>query len=329
MPNHQKFSMYSPTTLSFTSFSLRQNSEVVNWIYSDHPKITESLKAEDDFLSKISKSKSKSLLAKSQELVSMEAELITSRLKDFKKVNFVNLGEEGFKDSLELIKPLLQENILNKYIIATRSDKLNHQWIKDTKLFASSYQAKFESHPFKANFDLQSYSSSLKSLIDLDKDMVDLFFLPRSSLSKYLNPERVVKNIYSSMTSGDYLIVSQDIYREGSQNLWIDSYKEYLASDKNLAVQKELAKDLSKDSKIQVVWEDKQDFKGIKLRVKIKQPINFAKVNLKADQEVDIFRSAKFEEADLKNMFLDTSFQFIETVYDKKADTILLILQKS
>lgn len=34
----------------------------------------------------------------------MEVEFIISCLKDFKKVNFVNLGEEGFKDFLEFIK---------------------------------------------------------------------------------------------------------------------------------------------------------------------------------------------------------------------------------
>lgn len=328
MSNHQKFSMYSPTTLSFTSFSLYRHSEVVSWIYTDHPKITESLQAENDFLSEISKSKSKSLLIKSQELVSAEAEFITRRLKGFKKVNFVNLGEEGFKDSLELMKPFLQENILNKYVMASRSDKLNHQWIEDAKLFASSYQAKFESYPFKANFDLQSYASTLKPLTGLGEDMTSLFFLPKSSLGKYFNPQRVIKNIYNSMNSGDYLIVSQDIYREGSESLWTGSYTEYLAPDKNLAVQKELAKDLSKDSKIQAVWEDKEDFKGIKLRIKIKDPVRFAKVSLKADQEVDIFRSAKFEESQLKNMFLETNFKIIETVYEKKADTILLILQK-
>jgi hypothetical protein len=56
--------------------------------------------------------------------------------------------------------------------------------------------------------------------------------------------------------------------------------------------------------------------------------VRFAKVSLKADQEVDIFRSAKFEESQLKNMFLETNFKIIETVYEKKADTILLILQK-
>jgi hypothetical protein len=130
------------------------------------------------------------------------------------------------------------------------------------------------------------------------------------------------------MHCGDYLVVSQDMYRHNTEDFWVGNYINYLAPQKNFAVTKEFANDLSQDCPIEVTWEEKNGFRGVKFRVEIQEPVRFANVDLQEKQKVDIFRSARFTELELKKMFLKLDFRIVQILYGDNMDTALFVLQK-
>ena len=130
------------------------------------------------------------------------------------------------------------------------------------------------------------------------------------------------------MYCGDYLVLSQDLYRPDVEKFWVGDYINFLSPEKNFAVIKEFANDLSEDGVIEVVWEDQKDFRGIKFRVQIQQPVRFADVNLKEKQQIDIYRSARFTQRELKKMITKLSFTIVQVIYGDNMDNALFILER-
>jgi hypothetical protein len=325
--NRKKFHMYFANTISFATLDLARYSEIPDSIHNDHVGMLKALMYQNKYLMNASDPQEKFLLTKKMSLISEQAKYIAKNLKPYTKVNFINLGRNGLNESLGLITPLLEEGKLGKYVMASQSDMINCQWINSAQIHALQYDTKLQGSSLEANFDLQSYLSPLTSLAPVDKDTVNLLFLCMS-LGNYLRPMRILTNIYDSMHCGDYLVVSQDMYRHNTEDFWVGNYINYLAPQKNFAVTKEFANDLSQDCPIEVTWEEKDGFRGVKFRVEIQEPIRFANVDLQEKQKVDIFRSARFTELELKKMFLKLDFRIVQILYGDNMDTALFVLQK-
>jgi hypothetical protein len=326
--NTNKFSMYPASAISFTSLDLARYSEIPDSIHSYHPQALTDLKNENKYLAQASNFGEKFLLAQKSSLISREAGYIANRLKRYQKINFINLHQYGLKDSLDLITPLLEQGRLAKYIMAGLLDTINQEWISIAKTHASNYNINLEAHSIQANFDMHNYLSKIRSLIDVNEDHTNLFFLGESALGNYLNPARMLKNICDSMNCGDYLAISQDVYKPNSESFWIGNYINFLTPKDNFTVSKKFANDLSQDCPIDVVWEEKNGFRGVKFRIEIQEPVRFAGVNLKEKQQVDILRCTRFTERELKKMALSLDFRIIQIIYGDSMDTALLILEK-
>jgi len=326
--NRKRFHMYSANAISFATLDLARYSEIPDSIHSDHVGLLKTLTYENRYLLEASEPEEKFLLTKKMSLISKEAGYIASRLKRFAKVNFINLHISGLNESLELITPLLEQGRLGKYVMAGQSDMINDQWANSAQIHASKHNTKLETKCLKTNFDIYSYQSALSSLAPVDQDTANLFFLGESTLGNYLSPARILKNIYDSMHCGDYLVISQDIYVPGTEHFWVGNYINYMAPQKNFAVAKEFADDLSQDCPIEVTWEDKNGFRGVKFRVEIQEPVRFANVDLQEKQKVDIFRSTRFTELELKKMIFKLDFRIVQILYGDNMDNALFVLQR-
>ena len=331
MPNKNKtnkFGMYPAGVISFTSLDLARYSEIPDSIHSYHPQVVATLKNENKYLAQACNPEQKFLLTEKSSLISREAGYIANRLKRYQKINFVNLHPYGLKDSLDLINPLLEQGRLAKYIMAGQSDTINREWISIAKIYASNYNTDLQADSIEANFDMHSYHSKIHSLTAVSEDSTNLFFLGESALGNYLNPARMLRNICDSMNCGDYLVVSQDIHKPNTESFWIGNFINFLTPKDNFMVSKKFADDLSQDCPIDVIWEEKNDFRGVKFRVEIQEPLRFAGVDLKEKQKVDILRYTMFSERELKKMALSLDFKIIQIIYGDSMDTALFILEK-
>jgi uncharacterized SAM-dependent methyltransferase len=326
--NRKRFHMYSANAISFVTLDLARYSEIPESIHNDHVGALKALMYANRYLIDASEPQEKFLLTKKMSLISKEASYVASRLKRFAKINLINLHESGLNESLELITPLLEQGRLGRYVMAGQSDMINDQWANSAQIHASRYNTKLETKCLKANFDIYSYKSALSSLAPVDQDSTNLFFMGESSLGNYLEPARILKNIYDSMNCGDYLVLSQDLYNPGTEKFWVGNYINFLAPQKNFAVTKEFANDLSQDCPIEVTWEEKNGFRGVKFRVEIQEPIRFANVDLQEKQKVDIFRSTRFTELELKKMIFKLDFRIVQILYGDNMDNALFVLQK-
>jgi hypothetical protein len=326
--NRKKFHMYSANAISFATLDLARYSEISTLVHTNHVGALKALMYENRYLMEDLEPEEKFLLTKKLSLISKEASYIASRLKRFVKVNFINLHEYGLNESLGLITPLLEEGRLARYIIASQSEMINDQWANSAQIHASRYDTKLDTKCLKTNFDIYSYKSALSSLAPVDQDTANLFFIGESALGNYLEPARILKNIYDSMHCGDYLVISQDLYRPSTEKFWVGNYINYLAPQKNFAVTKEFVNDLSQDCPIEVTWEEKNGFRGVKFRVEIQEPIRFANVDLQEKQKVDIFRSTRFTELELKKMIFKLDFRIVQILYGDHMDTALFVLQR-
>jgi len=326
--NRKRFHMYSANAISFATLDLARYSEIPNSIHNDHVGLLKTLTYENRYLLEASEPEEKFLLTKKMGLVSKEAGYIANRLKRFAKINFINLHQIGLNESLGLITPLLEQGRLGRYIMAGESDMVNDQWANSAQIHASRYDIKLDTKCLKTNFDIYSYQSALSSLAPVDQDTANLFFLGESTLGTYLSPARILKNIYDSMHCGDYLVISQDLYRPGTEHFWVGNYINYMAPQKNFTVAKEFADDLSRDCPIEVTWEEKNGFRGVKFRVEIQEPIRFANVDLQEKQKVDFFRCTRFTELELKKMIFKLDFRIVQILYGDNMDNALFVLQR-
>jgi hypothetical protein len=205
---------------------------------------------------------------------------------------------------------------------------INSQWVNTAQLLASNYNVELQGDTLEANFDMQSYPLAFSSLVPKDKQTANLFFLGDSVLGNHINPTRVLQNIHKSMDSGDFLLISQAIYKPGSEGFWVGSFINFLTLEKHFGVEKEFSQNLSPDYPTDTIWEEKNGFRGIKLRVEIQEPIKFGQVKLEEKQQVDIFRTTMFTEAELKKIAFDLEFKVLQIVYGDSMDNALLFLQK-
>ena len=326
--NRKRFHMYSANAISFASLDLARYSEIPESIHNDHIGALKALMYANKYLIEGSEPQEKFLLTKKMSLISKEAGYIANRLKRFAKINFINLHDYGLNESLSLITPLLEQGRLSKYVMASQSEMINDQWANSARIHASRYDIKLDTKCLKTNFDIYGYQSALSSLAPVDQDGTNLFFMGQSSLGSYLEPARILKNTWRSMHCGDYLVISQDLYNPGTEKFWVGNYINFIAPEKNFAVTKEFADDLSRDCPIEVIWEEKNAFRGIKFRVEIQEPLRFANVDLQEKQKVDIFRCTRFTELELKKMFFKLDFRIVQILYGDNMDNALFVLQR-
>jgi len=323
MINTKKPHTYSQTILNHISLDLGQNLEIPAWIYYYHPSFYDDLLLLDDLKSDVDKN---ILFSESRKLLLQESIFVSYRLRKFSKINFFDLYEAGLTTSLKFTVPFLEEGRLNKYIMASSSESGNQKGLSAFKSFIFSKGFQSESSSFLANFNLQNHLADVVSLAPTDKDTVNLFFLGESVLGNHLRPQAMLKNIYNSMLSGDFLIISQDIYRDSREDLWVADYLNCLAE--SFSISKELANTLSQGYPLKAVWEDKQGFRGVKIKTQIQKPVSFAGVDLKEGQIVDLFRSTRFLEAEIISMLTKLNFKMIEVVYGNDMNTAMFVVQK-
>jgi hypothetical protein len=213
------------------------------------------------------------------------------------------------------------------YVPVTQNRHLNDSVINKLKLFMMSLGlSNFKTDSIIANLDLQTFTTRPvnKGKSSRNLEVSNLFLLTNSTLGNFINPERVLTNIYRSMENGDSLVIVQGLYRPGSEDQLVDDYRNLMPSLKPFI---DVGHSINADAEIYTSWEDK-DFTGVKMVFRMDEETEFAGVTLKEKQKITLFRSTRFKEWELKKLFIRIGFKIISIAYDEYMDNGLFFLRK-
>jgi Histidine-specific methyltransferase, SAM-dependent len=263
----------------------------------------------------------------------LQADLLDyiTRMLDYNKYVLFDLAETNGLSSLPFVHQLLiEEDRLARYVPVTPNPLLNRFAISNLEQYISTVRLpeKRSLQSEYVNVDLELYNFADEALYIekqvQEEDTGSLFLLLNSRLGNSTNPRRMLKNIYDSMSSNQYLIVLQRIYRDNIEDMIVSDYRRVL-NDAVLGIE-EIAPLLSPDFNTFVRWDEQ--ISGVKVGITSNTDSQFEEVSIKRHEEITFFRSVSFLEEELRNLFKTTGFTIRHIVYDDCMDHGLFLLRK-
>jgi hypothetical protein len=271
------------------------------------------------------------LLHSSKGLLSRDAEFIYKRLDRFSKVNLIDMAETTGDSSLPLILELIQGEKMSKYIPATPNQTINDLAIRRLRLFAINIRSSLKSsESIIADLEVSDFKTLALDALRSDEmeDTGNLFIMMNSRLGNSPNPQLMLKNVYNTMSQGDFFVLLQGIYRSGSEDILASDYGNLYTTPGSFIVAKSILTQFNPEPEYISYWEDSDKFMGVKVKVKVAQDISIAGAEIATNQEIDVFTSHRFDESRLKNMLKTTGFKIIDVAYDETMDHGLFFMEK-
>lgn len=318
----------NPRIKKSISYHLNNGSEIPQMVFGYSPVAAEE--AANFISTKMLPSDINSIVYKEKGLLSREVNFIRQRLDRVSKINFYDVAETSGDSSLPFIYELIEADLLYKYIPVTPNKEVNDLAIEKVGDFVTQAMlGKIKYDSILADSEVVDFKTQV---IDISKEMqidnfLNLFVLSGSRLGNSHNPERMLQNIYSSMNEGDYLAVVQGLYRQGIEDLIVSDYQSIVDQEGNLMMQKIIAEELNPGGEHHVFWEDSIN-PGVRFGTKVQKNENGLGKDLADGQYVNLFKSNRFKETELREMILKTGFSFVDIAYDKNMDHGLFFLEK-
>ncbi|GAB4143588.1 MAG: hypothetical protein OHK0017_01130 [Patescibacteria group bacterium] len=308
------------------SYDLEKYSEIPFTITDLAPNVAEVF---DDFSSrKLLPSNGNYIIYKEKSLFSREVDHILNRIGTTTPVNVYDLIDTNGEEVIPLIWSLADLNLLNSYVPVTQNPVINTNATDKLTLFCAANGIKdFRHESISANLDLSSFNkqtSIYTSFVEDKTEVTNLFILTNSTLGNFIHPERVLSNIYRSMDAGDYLVILQGIFRPGTEDILTTDYRNISPT---LTTYMDIARNIEPEAEVKTTWDDK-NINGVRMYFKLKRDLTYAGVDLKSDQEVTLFRSARFNELTLRKHLLEIGFRIMNIAYDDDMDNALFVLAK-
>jgi len=340
-PKQIALSTTAPTqVLNLASSDLVKHKEVSNSISYYSPTISQALSIEDEIHSL--PSDLNTVLYETKEVLTLRAPYIYKYLEKFDKVNFFDLVQTTGMISLPLTLQFLKGKNMGFYAPVTINNLLAQKGINVLaeisslndyqKIKAKRINADIEVHSFK-NYTNQLLKEQQEELASSRKKLstANIFVLLNSMLGNFLNPERVLVNVYNSMNTGDYFLIVQSLYQDNIENKIVDSYKNTFSDTfdiiKKLASRMISNADPNRDMIIK--WDDSKDGGALKIQVKIDEPVKLSGVELNSGEIITLYRDTCFEDFRLKAMLKNVGFKTIEASYSSEENAVLILCQKS
>jgi hypothetical protein len=331
----QNFAKIPEHAIYHLTESLHSFAELPDWVSYYSPMALDSLNFELDYAALASDFNQ--VIHSKHNLFSNHSSFIFKYLERLDKVNVFDLMETKGLNTAPLMLDLIENNQLGYYVPVTSNPLLNDFAINNVQdLLAGLGLARIQTASIQADIHIKSFQTEVLKITKAgQKDFrKNLFLLLNSSLGNSIEPERMLKNISDSMNSGDYLLVVQNIYRSGQENTIANDYKNLLYGSKDsFSAGKEtilnINPELDVENDISVKWVETDEFRGVKFLFKIFKETDFLGLELKANQEITMFRSQSFKEERLKNMFRKAGFRILEISYDDLENTAMFFMQKN
>ncbi len=314
-------------------YSFYDDLELPDWIHYYHPNGSVSLAEIHE--RKLIPSSQNTLFYKENALLLDQAEYLIQRLEQYDKVNIFEIFEVSGISSLPFTVSLMETGQLNKYIPVTATNMHNqfaiNKFKDSTALLPNASKISYDS--VKLNIEIADFNSIVVDVTKTERansnlKTANMFLLMNSYLGNSLYPNRILKNIYDSMLTGDYLVISQGIYADNMEDMLINDYRNILSKDGVMVSEKELAKNFTNNPNLEVMWDDSGENAGVRIGVRVEKDMDFFGINVIEGSLVKLFRSQRFLESNLKKMIHKAGFRLINVTYGDDMDSGLFFAIK-
>lgn len=262
-------------------------------------------------------------------LLCREVSFIKNRINLFQhqKINVFDLWDTNGETTLPFISDLIESNALGKYVPITANGVMNQHAIQNLRKFSllAGYP-NFKYDQITVDIEQQSFRPLIREVVrEEEGDFANLFLLMESCLGNFVNPGLVLKNIFDSMERGDYLAILQGIHNPGNEDRLVYDYRHLstVMADTHF-----ISGLLNPNYNLIVDWDDQPSLHGLKMTIKIDQPVTIASVTLATDDIIEVFRSSRHEDNNLRKIFREVGFQLVDVAYDESMDHALYFCSK-
>lgn len=322
---------------------LRTLVEIPSWVYDYSPRGPETWGNEHDYKG-VDGTVNLAMLRQERELMNSEIGFINKRLENFDRINLFHLWESTGRDALPFILEFLEDERMGIYTSVLSTSLQNRYAINRLKSFVIEARIPpFLTESVVVNLQFNTFEWGVKEIKEKSKQMIqthketkgeklslaNVYLLLNSSLGNSLNPKQLLKNIYESMDSGDYLVVIQGIYQSGSENSLVSDYTNWINQDNLFLIHKDITSYFTEDPRIHVEWDKRGEFNGVKGYIDAERPSTLFGIDVAEKQRLTVFRSARPTLEELEHMFhIDIGFHSIGINFDSTHDNALFILRK-
>jgi uncharacterized SAM-dependent methyltransferase len=259
-------------------------------------------------------------------LLQQEIEIIYRRIEGYQNFNVFDVGFTNGISTLPFILELLQQNQLNQYIPVTGNPQMNKHAITNLKAFSlMSVLPNFKTSSILHEPEMSSFRDEVVAVQGDREKTANLFVIMSSVLGNYINPQQILKNVYDSMGTGDYIAVVQGVYKTGSEDLLIADYTHMLTFMRDT---QDIARVMNPDAQFKVFWDDQPDHQGIKISFNIDEPVLFGQSQFDTGEEITLMRSRRFTTHELEKLFTDTGFHTVSISFDSTENSALFFASK-
>ena len=303
---------------------IASKSEIPDFLYWYSDKIVESF---GDFSEKrIVPSDSNSYIFNEKGLLSREISPLKTRLDRFTKINVFEISEVIADTCLPLIFDLAQSRKLGYYVPVSGQSKLNE--LARDRILSLNEQCNFkiESQIITVEPELFSFKAQVNDVVRHQKtNFANLFVLAGSRLGNSISPQKYLKNIFDSMTEGDYFAVIQAIYNPGNEMGIVDDYEEIMTGQSNSGLDDVLDEAVFPSKNMYFEW-DEEKVTGVRVYSKADKDGEIFGAQIKEGQEITRFRSSRFPEMVLRKMFKEIGFKIIDISFDEHENYAMFVL---
>lgn len=315
----------TPNLLNQVAYNLHYHREIPDWIGYYTPAIVDVLSSFQ--MKKMIPHEGNQILYREKGLLTRGVASIARRTNSH-KINLFDIAETTGESILPLIYDLIEEDLLYQYIPVTCSYALNEVAIERLTLFCLNARLPVLKHDaIVAEPEISDFRPLvIDSILDSPDTTHNVFLLNNSRLGNSLEPIKMLSNIYRSMDQGDNLMIVQGIYRSGVEATLLADYRSMFSDPVYMQNDIEMAAQISQETDFQVTWDS--TISGVKLSFKTVADTKFAGVDLTSGEEITLFRSVRFQENTLRQMFREVGFKILDIAYDDEMDNALFFLEK-
>ena len=302
------------------------HSEIPDFLYWYSDKIVESFGAFSE--KRLVPTDSNSHIFNEKGLFSREISPLRTRLDRFTKINVFEISEVIADTCLPLIFELAENRKLGYYVPVSGQAKLN-EMARDRILDLNEQcNFKIQSQIITVEPELFSFKAQINDVVrNQNTNFANLFVLAGSRLGNSINPKQYLKNIYDSMSEGDYFSILQAIYSPGNEADIVLDYEEIMIDQSNSGLDDLLDETVFPSKKMYFKW-DEEKVNGVRVYSKADKDGEIFGTEIKEGQEITRFRSTRFPEMVLRKMFKEIGFKIIDISFDEHENYALFFLEK-
>jgi hypothetical protein len=325
MPSNLQISHLNPDQHQVLERCVYKYGEIPDWLNYYNPKVVEDIQLQNQI--KTLPTEFNQLLSQEGEIFTDNADYLASFFSHFESINIYEIAEISPFVFLPFMVSLGEQEPKLSYTPVATIRSLGQSGTNSLKavfdLFPNQIDLTFNKEQV-VNIDIAQYYCT-------NEESVNIHLLLNSYLGNSIKPKQILRNLYNSMQSNDYLLLQQSIYQPGLEDLIEGEYRNWIIQDGVFECTKELSRQISNTGQINVCWSDglidfesNEQFSGVQATVK---DLKIDTYNL-ATKNLSLFRSIRFPEDKLIKYLIESNFRLKSILYNQSQSSALFICQK-